>query len=70
MSNQALADDLHAHRKPSEGVFPATAMHQAFRGSGFAQRGVLCLRDARENTVTGDVGKEWWFWKACRPKLQ
>ena len=37
MSNQALAlaDDLYAHRKPSEGAFPATAMHQTFRRSGF-----------------------------------
>ena len=39
MSNQTLADDLYARKMPSEGAFPATAMHQTFRGSGYVQRG-------------------------------
>ena len=39
MTNQELADELYGQKTLSERAFPATAIHQTFRGSGFVQRG-------------------------------
>ena len=39
MTNQELADELYGQRTLGERAFPATAIHQTFRGSGFIQRG-------------------------------
>ena len=39
MSGQTLADDLYGRKVEGEGAFPATTLHQTFRGSGFQQRG-------------------------------
>ena len=65
MSNQALVDDLYAQRKPSEGAFPATAMHQTFRDLGSYKGGDLLLvgckgecnhEECRGQILLGDMG--------------
>ena len=39
MSGQQLANDLYGHKDEHEGAFPATTLHQTYRGSGFGYRG-------------------------------